>query len=299
MCRPRPHSSCAVRWCLNVREAGYLVYDVFTDTRFGGNQLAVFPDALGLPEDRLQAIAAEFNFSEVTFVYPPADPGHTARVRIFTPTAEIPFAGHPTIGTAIALADLGCSGDLVLELGVGPIPCRVTPEGAEFTTPVPLQVVAYPPQAMVAAALGLPVEAIVCTTHPPVQASLGLAFVLVELDSRKSLSQAAPVVEAIRKGAAAYPAGLDFAIFCYVRQGEGVDARMFAPLDNMPEDPATGSASATLGALLASLPGGPQRLAITQGEDMGRLSKIAVSVGPKGVTVRGQAVKVMAGTLFL
>lgn len=280
-------------------EAGYLVYDVFTDTRFGGNQLAVFPDATGLPEGRLQAIAAEFNFSEVTFVYPPADPAHDARVRIFTPTAEIPFAGHPTIGTAIALHDLGRGGDLVLELGVGPIPCKVGPEGAEFTTPVPLQVVAHPPLAMVAAALGLPQGAIVTATHPPVQASLGLAFVLVELDSRETLSRAAPVVDAIRKGAAAYPAGLDFAVFCYVRQGERVDARMFAPLDNMPEDPATGSASATLGALLASLPGGPQRLEISQGDDMGRPSRISVAVGPDGVTVRGQAVKVMAGTLYL
>jgi trans-2,3-dihydro-3-hydroxyanthranilate isomerase len=280
-------------------EASYLVYDVFTGTRFGGNQLAVFPDAQGLPEGQLQAIAREFNFSEVTFVYPPQTPGHTARVRIFTPTVEVPFAGHPTIGTAIALADLGRGAEMVLELGVGPIACRVGPEGAEFTTPVPLQILARPPVALVAAALGLPESAIVTASHAPVQASLGLAFVLVELASRAALSRAAPVVETIREAAKAYPAGLDFAIFCYVRAGEKVDARMFAPLDNMPEDPATGSASATLGALLASLPGGPQRLAITQGQDMGRLSKIAVSVGPDGVTVRGQAVKVMAGTLYL
>ncbi|TXI00306.1 MAG: PhzF family phenazine biosynthesis protein [Pseudorhodobacter sp.] len=299
MCRPRPRNSCAIRWCSKVREAGYLVYDVFTDTRFGGNQLAVFPDATGLPEDRLQAIAAEFNFSEVTFVYPPADPAHSARVRIFTPTVEVPFAGHPTIGTAIALAGLGRGADLVLELGVGPIPCKVGPHGAEFTTPVPLQIIAHPPVSLIAAALGLPESSIVTTTHAPVQASLGLAFVLVELDARATLARAAPVVEVLKKAAEAYPAGLDFAIFCYVRQGEAVDARMFAPLDNMPEDPATGSASATLAALLASLPGGPQRLAITQGQDMGRLSQIAVSVGPDGVTVRGQAVKVMAGTLYL
>jgi trans-2,3-dihydro-3-hydroxyanthranilate isomerase len=104
--------------------ADYLVYDVFTAAAFGGNQLAVFPDARGLPEDRLQAITREFNFSEVTFVYPPEDPAHTARVRIFTPSREVPFAGHPTIGTAIALYDLGRGSDLVLELGVGPIPCH-------------------------------------------------------------------------------------------------------------------------------------------------------------------------------
>lgn len=277
----------------------YLVYDVFTATRFGGNQLAVFPDASGLPEGKLQAIAREFNFSEVTFVTPPQNPAHTARVRIFTPTTEVPFAGHPTIGTAIALHDLGRPAQMVLELGVGPIPCTVGPEGAAFTTPVPLDLIAHPPADLVAEALGLPLTAIRTDRHAPVQASLGLAFVLVELATRADLARARPVLEAIRKGAAAYPAGLDFAIFCYVRDGEAVDARMFAPLDNMPEDPATGSASATLGALLTRLPGGPQRLAIAQGDDMGRPSRIGVSVGAAGVTVSGQAVKVMAGRLYL
>lgn len=280
-------------------EASYLVYDVFTDTRFGGNQLAVFPDAVGLPEDQLQAIAREFNFSEVTFVYPPADPAHTARVRIFTPSTEVPFAGHPTIGTAIALADLGHGPRMVLELGVGPIPCHVGPKGASFVTGVALQVLGHPPAAMVAEALGLPESAIRTDWHSPVQASLGLAFVLVELADRAALARAAPQIDGFRKGAAAFPGGLDFAIFCYTREGHAVDARMFAPLANLTEDPATGSASATLGAFLAHLPGGPQRLEISQGVDMGRPSQIAVSVGAEGVTVSGQAVKVMAGTLFL
>jgi trans-2,3-dihydro-3-hydroxyanthranilate isomerase len=279
--------------------ADYLVYDVFTATAFGGNQLAVFPDARGLPEDRLQAITREFNFSEVTFVYPPQNPAHTARVRIFTPTREVPFAGHPTIGTAIALHDLGRGSDLVLELGVGPIPCHVGETGASFTTPVPLEMIAQPAPSLVAEALGLPVAAIRTDSHAPVQASLGLAFVLVELADRAALAAAQPVIEACRRGAALHPAGLDFAIFAYVRNGEAVEARMFAPLDNMPEDPATGSASATLGAFLAQLPDGPQRLAISQGVDMGRPSQIGVSVGAGGVTVTGQAVKTMAGRLFL
>jgi trans-2,3-dihydro-3-hydroxyanthranilate isomerase len=279
--------------------AEYLVYDVFTATAFGGNQLAVFPDARDLPEDRLQAITREFNFSEVTFVYPPQDPAHTARVRIFTPTREVPFAGHPTIGTAIALHDLGRGSDLVLELGVGPIPCHVGETGASFTTPVPLEMIAQPAPSLVAEALGLPVAAIRTDRHAPVQASLGLAFVLVELADRAALAAAQPVIEACRRGAALHPAGLDFAIFAYVRNGEAVEARMFAPLDNMPEDPATGSASATLGAFLARLPDGPQRLAISQGVDMGRPSQIGVSVGAGGVTVTGQAVKTMAGRLFL
>jgi trans-2,3-dihydro-3-hydroxyanthranilate isomerase len=279
--------------------AEYLVYDVFKATAFGGNQLAVFPDAGDLPEDRLQAITREFNFSEVTFVYPPQDPAHTARVRIFTPTREVPFAGHPTIGTAIALHDLGRGSDLVLELGVGPIPCHVGETGASFTTPVPLEMIAQPAPSLVAEALGLPVAAIRTDRHAPVQASLGLAFVLVELVDRAALAAAQPVIEACRRGAALHPAGLDFAIFAYVRNGEAVEARMFAPLDNMPEDPATGSASATLGAFLAQLPDGPQRLEISQGVDMGRPSQIGVSVGAGGVTVTGQAVKTMAGRLFL
>lgn len=279
--------------------AEYLVYDVFTATAFGGNQLAVFPDAGDLPEDRLQAITREFNFSEVTFVYPPQNPAHTARVRIFTPTREVPFAGHPTIGTAIALHDLGRGSDLVLELGVGPIPCHVGETGASFTTPVPLEMIAHPAPSLVAEALGLPVAAIRTDRHAPVQASLGLAFVLVELADRAALAAAQPVIEACRRGAALHPAGLDFAIFAYVRNGEVVEARMFAPLDNMPEDPATGSASATLGAFLAQLPDGPQRLAISQGVDMGRPSQIGVSVVAGGVTVTGQAVKTMAGRLFL
>jgi trans-2,3-dihydro-3-hydroxyanthranilate isomerase len=235
----------------------------------------------------------------VTFVYPPQNPAHTARVRIFTPTREVPFAGHPTIGTAIALHDLGRGADLVLELGVGPIPCHVGETGASFTTPVPLEMIAHPAPSLMAEALGLPVAAIRTDRHAPVQASLGLAFVLVELADRAALAAAQPVIEACRRGAALHPAGLDFAIFAYVRNGEAVEARMFAPLDNMPEDPATGSASATLGAFLAQLPGGPQRLEISQGVDMGRPSQIGVLVGAGGVTVTGQAVKTMAGRLFL
>ena len=101
----------------------YVVYDVFTDKIFGGNQLAVFPDAASLPQDQLQKIAAEFNFSEVTFVYPPENSDHTVKVRIFTPTSEVDFAGHPVIGTIIALAKLGYNAPMVLELGVGPLAC--------------------------------------------------------------------------------------------------------------------------------------------------------------------------------
>jgi len=151
----------------------YLVYDVFTDTAFGGNQLAVIPDASALPEGDLQKIAREFNFSETTFVFPATDPAHTAKVRIFTPTMEIPFAGHPTIGTAIALRELGHTGNMVLELGIGPIPCSFDGKTASFTISAALEQIAQPDTALVAAALGLTSEQISTTTHAPVQASLG------------------------------------------------------------------------------------------------------------------------------
>lgn len=277
----------------------YFVYDVFTDTPFCGNQLAVFPDAGPIPETQLQTIASEFNFSEVTFVYPADDPAHTAKVRIFTPTMEIPFAGHPTIGTAIALRDEGAAGDQVLELGVGPIPCRFDGDEASFTTPVSLDKIAHPDPALVAKCLGVEASQIIHSTHAPTQASLGLPFVITELVDRAALTSCVPNTDAFKEGAAMFPAGLDFAQFAYVRNGQNVDARMFAPLDNIPEDPATGSACATLVALLRDALGKDQNLSITQGEDMGRLSRIRAEASDIGVTIHGKAVRVMEGNLTI
>ncbi|MCG3267567.1 PhzF family phenazine biosynthesis protein [Yoonia sp. I 8.24] len=278
----------------------YLVYDVFTQSRFGGNQLAVIPDARAIPEGDLQQIAREFNFSETTFVYPPNDPAHTAKVRIFTPTMEIAFAGHPTIGTAIALRDQGHSGEMVLELGVGPIPCSFAGDTASFVTSAALERISLPDVALVAAALGLPETAIDTTTHLPVQASLGLTFVIVALDSADSLAACAPNLDAIREGAQKHPASLDFAIYAYVREGGQIDARMFAALDKIPEDPATGSAAATLAALLTEVLDAPQNLTITQGVKMGRPSLITATTQnqrPAPVTISGTAVRVMEGRL--
>ncbi|SFR37782.1 trans-2,3-dihydro-3-hydroxyanthranilate isomerase [Yoonia tamlensis] len=278
----------------------YLVYDVFTKTRFGGNQLAVIPDARALPEDDLQQIAREFNFSETTFVYPPENPAHTAKVRIFTPTMEVAFAGHPTIGTAIALRDQGHSGDMVLELGVGPIPCSFDGDVASFVTSAPLERISKPDTGLVAAALGLPATAIDTAIHAPVQASLGLPFVIVALDSAASLSACAPQLDAFRKGARAHPAGLDFAIYAYVRDGDQIDARMFAPLDDIPEDPATGSAAATLAGLLTQELDMPQNLTIQQGVDMGRPSLIMAATKnqrPVPITISGTALRMMEGRL--
>lgn len=279
----------------------YLVYDVFTDTPFGGNQLAVFPDAQGLPEEKLQSIAAEFNFSEVTFVYPPTNPAHTARVRIFTPNSEVDFAGHPTIGTLIALYDLGHKSPMVLELGIGPLNGEVTDVGASFTATQPLETLGYPYPIMVAEALGLPQKALKTDTHSPVIASMGLPFILAEVKDLDTLSKCRPNIQAIRAGADLYPVSHDFAIFAYVRRGSLIESRMFAPLDDIPEDPATGSASATLAALLTERLNAPQSLSFTQGVDMGRPSSIQAETtqNPLTVTIKGQAVRTMSGDFII
>ena len=277
----------------------YRVYDVFTETAFGGNQLAVFPDASSLPAGSLQKIAREFNFSETAFVYPPEDPAHTAKVRIFTPTREIQFAGHPTVGTAVALSNLGHTGPMTLELGIGPIPCEVAGNTASFTTSAPLTIIATPEVDLVAAAIGLGVDAISTKVHVPTQASLGLEFVFVELTSRESLSACQPDIDVFRAGAKRYPAGLDFAIFAYVRDKNHLDARMFAPLDAMPEDPATGSACATITALLSKIAGEPLTFNIHQGDDMGRPSRIlaqALPGDPHPIKITGSAVLTMKGS---
>ena len=279
----------------------YVVYDVFTDVPFGGNQLAVFLDAKDIPEDKLQSIAAEFNFSEVAFVYPPRNPAHTARVRIFTPNNEIDFAGHPTIGTLIALSDLGCKSPMVLELGIGPLRGEVTGAEASFIARQNLNILSHPNLALVAEALSLHQSEVKTETHVPTLASMGLPFILVELNSRTSLSACAPNVAAMRKGTALHPESHDFAVFVYFRDGNKIESRMFAPLDDIPEDPATGSASATLAALLTERLNAPQSLSFTQGVDMGRPSFIqaVTTQNPLTVTIKGQAVRTMSGDFII
>ncbi len=275
----------------------YLVYDIFSKNPFGGNQLAVIPDASNLPENDLQRIAREFNFSETTFVYPPQDPANTARVRIFTPTMEVPFAGHPTIGTAVALEDAGNSPEMTLELGIGPIKATAQNGAASFTTSAALETLAHPDLSLVATALGTAPDKIKTETHPPIMASLGLAFTITELTDHAALSALETDISAFREGNATYPSGLDFAQFAYVRTGNDIAARMFAPLDNIPEDPATGSACATLAALLAQIEGRDLSLSILQGEDMGRPSEITATTKGTAVTISGHAVLTMKGVL--
>ena len=233
--------------------------DVFTDVRFGGNPLAVLPDATGLSSVQMQQIAREFNFSESTFVLP-SHGGHTRNVRIFTPTHEIPFAGHPNIGTAFVLSSIGEIGNIdeglniVFEEKAGPVPISIRQVGAdiwcELKAPEPLSLGQSIDLDLIAAALSLVSEDIVTSTHEPIVASVGLPFVIVELDSRLALERARSYLPAIEEiqGLGVMPD-----ILLYVRSEDDFDirARVFAPLDGVPEDPATGSANCALAALLS------------------------------------------------
>ncbi len=276
----------------------YLVYDVFSKTPFGGNQLAIVPDASTLPETDLQKIAREFNYSETTFVFPPTDPANDAHVRIFTPTMEIPFAGHPLIGTACALGTIKEKDELRLELGIGVVSCKTNGHQASFTVDKPLEIMSEPDPLLVAKALSVSTSDLNFACHPPTMASLGLAFTITEVKDRKTLSRLVTDISSFRKGRDEFPSSLDFAQFAYCRDGNSIHARMFAPLDNIPEDPATGSACATLAMLLAKSTDSDIKLRIRQGEDMGRPSEILVETTGQKVTVSGDACKVMEGTLL-
>jgi len=262
----------------------YYICDVFTGSRFGGNQLAVLPDARGLSGAQMQQITREFNFSESAFVLP-AESGHTRRVRIFTPAREIPFAGHPNIGTAFVLAKTGAFGDLdgPLEVrfeegaGVVPISIRQGDEGVihcELTAPQGLSLGRSFATEEIAAALSLLPGDIDTSTHPPLEASAGLAFVMVRLRDIDALGQAAANIAAVREleTTDGRPS-----IFMYVPGAGNFDfqARMFAPLSGVAEDPATGSANCALAGLLAHLEparDGDFAWRVCQGVEMGRPS---------------------------
>lgn len=278
----------------------YLVYDVFTEAAFGGNPLAVIPDATNLAEDQLQQIAREFNFSETTFVFPPEDPAHTAKVRIFTPAFELAFAGHPTVGTAIALAALGRGGpEMVLELGVGPIPVQVSGTHARFETRVPLRTSDGPTPEAVGACIGQSGAAIRTDRHLPVRAGLGTEFVLAELAGEAALATARGVADAFLESP-----NMAVGLFVYIRDGEIIRARMFAPHSGILEDPATGSAVAALAGYLGKLDGHSQSFKVMQGIEMGRPSLIEAEVSvengvPVSVMIGGHAVATMEGRLTL
>jgi len=258
--------------------------DVFTETRFGGNPLAVLPQAGGLSDAQMQQIAREFNFSESTFVFPP-QAGHTRNVRIFTPTREVPFAGHPNVGTAFVLASTGELGGIPSSLKItfeekaGLVPISITAAqgrvlSCELAAPQALSLGKTVPPEVVAAALSLAVEDIATQTHLPQVASVGLPFLMTELKSRAALERARP-------NAAAFDAivkeDIRPSLYQYTRANDGFDvrARMFAPLSGVPEDPATGSASCVAAGLLAHFdarPSGSFRYRLAQGVEMGRPS---------------------------
>jgi trans-2,3-dihydro-3-hydroxyanthranilate isomerase len=290
----------------------YVTVDVFTAEAFGGNPLAVVLDAEGLGTAQMQAIAAEFNYSETTFVLPPRAAATAAQVRIFTPRTEIGFAGHPTVGTAVVLArELEARGasplaDLVLEEGAGHVPVRLMRAdgvviGAEFQAPRSLQMGPLVAREDAAACLSLP-AADLRPEIPPQVLSVGLPFLVVPLVSREALRRARPNLAAHER--VLPPAGTD-SVFAYARgnAAEELHARMFAPLDSIAEDPATGSAAAaTLAFLAAQRPESDVTWRIEQGVDMGRPSLILGRTRKRdgavaAVHVGGNAVAVMHGLL--
>lgn len=301
----------------------YVTVDVFTSERFSGNQLAVIPDARGLTDGQMQNIAAEFRYSEVTFVLPPQDPANTAHVRIFTPTMEVPFAGHPNVGTAFVLGrqpDIfgkQAGGVLRFEEKAGIVEAALTRDaeghviGAGILAPQPLSLGPQVDSAAIARCASIGVQSISLTTHAPVIASVGLPFAFAELTDLDALGRACPNTAAFAEAGRRYsPEDDQFALFLYTRRPENpwtLRARMFAPLDNVIEDPATGSASGALGALLTSLL--PERdasveITIEQGVEMGRRSVIGVSVGKskgriESVRIAGQCTPVMTGLIHL
>ncbi|MGX9962888.1 PhzF family phenazine biosynthesis protein [Roseomonas sp. F4] len=287
-----------------MRSYPFVTVDVFTDRRFGGNQLAVFPDARGLSDAEMQSLAAEFNLSETTFVLPPEDPANTARVRIFTRQYEMPFAGHPNVGTGFVLADRAVDGVLRFEEIAGLVEVRVTEGNTDISAPQPLKLGVEFAAADIARAVGLAESDVVVTNHAPVQAGCGNPFVLAEVTA-EALGRAVPDFAAFRAVLEATPALAGrFALYLYVPEGRTVRARMFAPLGGTVEDAATGSAAAPLAALLLKLSGAESGAwDITQGVEMGRPSLLRTTArhAPDGIraTVGGGCVPVLRGEALL
>jgi trans-2,3-dihydro-3-hydroxyanthranilate isomerase len=296
----------------------FVTVDVFTDLPFGGNPLAVVPDARGVTAEQMQAIAAEFNLSETTFVLPPEDAAHTARVRIFTPRAELPFAGHPNVGTAFVLASAAgaarsADGDtMIFEEKAGLVPLTLLRDGAavtgaRLTAPQRLSVGETVARDIVAAACSLAPGDIDTRVHAPCIASCGLPLIFAAVTGRAALALARPRIDVFAEH---IPVARAIGIHLYVEAASpsaDIETRMFAPLYGVAEDPATGSANVALAALLASLMAEQDvRLErrISQGVDMGRPSLMVASAEKRGgevVTahIGGNCVPVMSGVITL
>jgi trans-2,3-dihydro-3-hydroxyanthranilate isomerase len=295
----------------------YITVDVFTDRAFGGNPLAVVLDAGGLTTAQMQAIASEFNYSETTFVLPPQDGAHDAQVRIFTVNREIPFAGHPNVGTAFVLATLAAKppARLLFEEKAGLVPVAILQDGgsvvgAELTAPERLSRLSQISAEQAAACLSLTAADIRTDRHPTQIVSVGLPFLMAEVASRDALRRARPDAAAF---AHVFPCDGSDAIYFYTRDvpaAEACDlqARMFHPgASGLSEDPATGSATVAAAALLADLANekdGELKLRIGQGVDMGRPSLLLTRVVKQGgaitsAHVGGRCVQMMEGTFRL
>jgi trans-2,3-dihydro-3-hydroxyanthranilate isomerase len=295
----------------------FVTVNVFTQRRFGGNPLAVLPDAEGLSDADMQAIAADFNLSETTFVLPPEDPRNHARVRIFTPKTEMPFAGHPNVGTGFVLATM--AGDppdhYTFEEIAGLVRIHILRDpdgvisGARIAAPQSLSIDIAVPTDLIAACAGLTEDDIATDSHTPLVASVGTPFVIAEVRSLDALARARPDLAAFRRGAEAFSELAErFNLHLYVRKdGDAtrLRTRMFAPLSGVLEDPATGSANAALAALLTSMAPGENadlHYEIEQGLEMGRPSQIIAQArktaeGPVSASVAGTCVAVGRGTL--
>jgi len=292
----------------------YYLCDTFTVTRFGGNQLAVLPDARGLSDQQMQKIAREFNLTETTFVFPP-EAGHTRKVRIFTTNTEVPFAGHPNIGTAFVLATAGELGrigttiQVFFEEKAGVVPVAISEHSGRRLTcrlaaPEKLSFGGVASPESLAAAVSLDPADIVTDTHPPRVASVGLPFLFAELKDRDALQRAAVDLKKVR---ALDEEGLAGNIHLYV-PGDGdfeLRARVFAPLKGVPEDPATGSANCALAGLLShydEAPNGRFKWRITQGVEMGRPSILHAEAEKENgavvaTMISGDCVMVAEGTI--
>lgn len=295
------------------RSYRYFTCDVFTRTRFAGNPLAVLPDARGLTDAEMHAIAREFNYSETTFVLPPADRKHAARVRIFTPGGELPFAGHPTIGTAFVLASSGVlertATDVVFEEGVGPVPVRIDrdSEGAvvrcTLTAPrLPEQGPPAPPRAALARMLGIGAAQVLDGAECW---GCGLPFLVVPLVSVDALGACRLDPGQWRETLAGYATRN---VYPVARAGDDRwRVRMFAPDIGVAEDPATGSAAAAFAGWLAkrsATPDGTLRATLYQGTEIGRPSELLLEVdfargALAAVRVGGAAAMVAQGTLSI
>ena len=296
-----------------MREWHYATADVFTSRRFRGNQLAVFADARGLTDDEMQLITRELNYSETVFVLPAKDIANTCRLRIFTPGGELPFAGHPTVGTAIVLAESGVvsvSGDetrIVFEEGVGPIPVTIRRDAAgRFVAEL---TAAQPPERLEGAASAVAIAAALLLSPADFAGdaevwSCGVPFTIVPLNDRSTMARIRidPRAWADELSRSAAP---DLYVVCRDAETPGADVRvrMFAPLLGVDEDPATGSAAASLAGFLGrGLPDGEHGWLVEQGIEMGRASFLQVTAKVESgraieSRVAGNAVVVCRGTM--